>query len=245
MKKKEFFILSLFCVVTISHAEILQIDFSGTYDHWIGTIIYPEYLGGNVAGTIIYNTDLLSEEEFIQEDIFWKWQYQTDQDVFLNVSLNDYDNQPISYNNVSDCPFGNLTTYTEFGYLTGPTVIDWFIADRFELIYQNSMEHSGIVTTLGVTFGFGYGFIPEELEEPIEPFAPQIIFDPEHYKRPYGEPRYGVFRLTTTVYNDSGESEGYCTHNFFIDSCSVAVIPEPSTVLLVCIGGLALRKYKL
>ena len=94
----------------------------------------------------------------------------------------------------------------------------------------------GTVNTFRIEFSKAKWMAP-----PIDPFDPQIIFDPGYFEMRgnyYYPSRYGYFILEEITYNNLGEKQSGFSHYYKIYSCNVTLIPEPATFLLLGLGCL-------
>jgi len=248
MMKRLFYIFGLITFIPISSAQILQINFSGVLrsSGYTGDFGEPEPCEWNlVTGIMTYDTDLLSNEEFTQEGDYWRWQYQTVEGFSLYVTLsnsNPSSTQQVSYSNASDYPYGQLMRYTAFEnvYATFPSGYYDVKQDEFELVCDDQQTHIGIVNSIEVIFSASRAWMSSL---PLEPYEPQVIFDPDYYKSSTGiRPDYGNFILTTIDYNENSEIVSLARHFFVIESAEVIAIPEPTTLLLLGLGGLLIRR---
>jgi hypothetical protein len=226
--------------LSVCHAQILKIDF--TCSSTLGRMAWNDYkavpaapwdsVGGAISGTIIYNADpSLFQEEFSQNAPYWKWQYQTQQQLSLNASIG------VLSCNIADFPYGTLTSYTEFKpvVLGQKTTTLW--SNIFDVTFDNQSQHSGLVSTIKASFGH---YVYSSMQ-PTEPLQPLISFYPDFYTGSLNY-KYGIFEFGNALYSETGQLIGSFCDMYSIDTCQVAVIPEPATLLLVGIGALMMRR---
>jgi hypothetical protein len=227
--------------LSVCPAQILKIDFTGSSFYRIyrgdNNAVPPspwDYTSGDISGTIIYNTDSsLFQEEFSQNSPYWHWQYQTQQQLSLNAGMDS-----LSYD-TADFPYGTLTSWTEFKQVMLGQTATTLWTNNFDVTFDNQSQYSGIVNTIKATFGH---YVYSSML-PTEPLQPLITFDPDFYTGSLNY-KYGTFEIGSALYSETGQLIGSRFHVYSIDTCQVTVIPEPATLLLLALGGMALRKKK-
>ncbi len=250
MMKKVLCVLGLMGFMSISHAQILQIDFGAVYSHTAssGSAASPSQWR-RVSGTMVYDTDALANnEEYTEDSEYWKWQYQTNQGVGFNITLsNPLALQEVTYDNVSDYLYGEVTSCTAFesvyGYLPGSGEFGYvdMKRDSFGLIYEDQSSHAGTINGIQVNFNNNVVWTDSS---PLEAYAPQIAFNPDYFN-PTPVSTYGDFSIYTVEYDGAGEVISGAWHYFTITSAEVTAIPEPATILSLGGGFLIIQRRRI
>jgi hypothetical protein len=239
--KKAFTAVIFVSSLSVCPAQILKVDFTayswysvkGYNYQAVPSASWDPYDQATVYGTFTYNTDSL-HETFTQDALGgWKWQYQTPEQINLNIMLKSVNNLPdISYSNTTTFPYSTLTSFTEYSLALGYGSK----VEKLNLSTRDNPFNSGIVKSLDVSFGSSVLQL-----DPLNPVEPLTVLDPAHYLVTPG-PYYGSVMLGTTVYTTDGAYVGLCKNAYKILSCQVTVIPEPATLVLLAVGGMLIPK---
>lgn len=233
--KKWALVFGAFGIMSLCSGNAVQISIEGKYSFSTSYKWYPipDLAYWQMTGIISYDTDMLKDALLEQNDIAWRWSYQTQQCLMFDLMFTDGGDRSF-FVNTEDYLYRTLTRYTAFDpSLVGqpPVYMDVFVFNYFD-----QPEHSGEVNFIEVLFSkieYAPG-IPD-------PEKPQLYFEPDYYKKTFASD-YGKVKIGTYVYDSLGNYEKFYHHDFIINTCEVMIIPEPTMLALVGVGGMFIRR---